>query len=106
LPTREVTIYWPWRIYLKNTGSAKHLDCPGYTVIPPLTYNQSQLAPQELWAEIEVRFDIYLEDDGASLYTDLKVVLRNYQWAFLARKMCNHAFSYVSIRYTVLGRFT
>jgi hypothetical protein len=72
--------YWPWGISLKSTGNTKHLDCTGYTRIPPVTYNQSQLAPQDLWAEIEVRFDIYLEDD-AYLFTDTKVVLRNYQWA-------------------------
>ncbi len=70
-----------WHIYLKNTGYSRHLDLPGFKLIPAVTYNQSQVTPNELWAEIEVRLDIYLNCTGALVWCDPEVLLRTFQWA-------------------------
>ena len=71
----------PWRLYLKNTGYSRHADLPGFKLIPAVTYNQSQVAPTiELWAEIEVRLDIYLNCTGALLWCDPDVLMRTFQW--------------------------
>ncbi len=70
-----------WHVYLKNTGYSRHLDLPGWKPIPPVNYHQSQLAPNDLWAEVEVRFDIYLNCTGALLWCDPEALLRTFQWA-------------------------
>ena len=70
-----------WHVYLKNTGYSRHLDLPGFKLIPAVTYRQDQLTPTDLWAEIEVRFDIYLNCTGALLWCDPEAVVRTFQWA-------------------------
>ncbi len=70
-----------WRLYLKNTGYSRHQDLPGFKLIPATTYSQSQVAPNELWAEIEVRLDIYLNCTGALVWCDPDVLIRTFQWA-------------------------
>lgn len=70
-----------WHIYLKNTGYSRHLEMPGFKLIPAVTYNQSQVTPNELWAEIEVRLDVYLNCTGALVWCDPEVLLRTLQWA-------------------------
>lgn len=70
-----------WHIYLKNTGYSRHGDMPGFKLLPAVTYRQDQLLPQELWVEIEVRFDIYLNCTGALLWCDPDVLMRHFQWA-------------------------
>lgn len=70
-----------WHIYLKNTGYSRHLDMPGFKLIPAVTYRQNQIAPTELWAEIEVRLDIYLNCTGALVWCDPEVLVRTFQWA-------------------------
>jgi hypothetical protein len=71
----------PWRLYLKNTGYSRHADLPGFKLIPAVMYNQSQVAPtNELWAEIEVRLDIYLNCTGALVWCDPNVLMRTFQW--------------------------
>lgn len=70
-----------WRLYLKNTGYSRHGDMPGFKLIPAVTYRENQLLPQDLWAEIEVRFDIYLNCTGALLWCDPDVLMRHFQWA-------------------------
>jgi len=72
--------YFPWKWFLVDTGGSTHEDCPGYTPIPPLTYNQSDIWPQDLWAQIEVRFDIYVRS-SAFVDSDNVVDLRYSQWA-------------------------
>jgi hypothetical protein len=54
---------------------------PGFKMMPAVTYNQSQIAPNDLWAEVEVRFEIYLNCTGALVWCDPNVVLRTFQWA-------------------------
>ena len=55
---------------------------PGFKLIPAVTYAQSAIAPNELWAEIEVRFDIYLNCTGALVWCDPDVLFRcPFQWA-------------------------
>jgi hypothetical protein len=77
----EAQGYDAWRIYLKNTGFSRHLAMPGFKAIPPVIYNQNQLAPNELWAEVEVRLDIYLNCTGALVWCDPDLLLRTFQWA-------------------------
>jgi hypothetical protein len=72
----------PWHIYLKNTGYSRNLAMPGFKLVPAVTYNQNRFIPtQPLLAEIEVRFDIYLNCTGALLWCDPEVLVRNFQWA-------------------------
>jgi hypothetical protein len=54
---------------------------PGFKLLPAVTYRQNQLLAQELWAEIEVRLDIYLNCTGALLWCDPDVLMRHFQWA-------------------------
>ncbi|WP_442496835.1 hypothetical protein [Methylobacter sp. sgz302048] len=68
-------------IYLKNTGYSRHANMPGFKPIPPVGFHESQFNRNEqLMAEIEVRFDIYLNTTGALLWCDPEVLLRNFQW--------------------------
>jgi hypothetical protein len=69
-----------WRLYLKNTGYSRHADMPGFKAIPEVEYSQN-LAPQELFAEIEFRLDIYLNCTGALVWCDPEVLFRTFQWA-------------------------
>src|SRR5215213_1221208 len=64
-----------WHIRLKNTGYDRHLDMPGFKLLPAVTYNQNNLRPGELLAEIEVRFDIHLNCTGALVWCDPEVLL-------------------------------
>jgi hypothetical protein len=66
---------------LINTGSSWHHDLPGFKLIPAVMYSQNQVAPNELWAEIEVRLDIYLKSAGAFVWCDPEVLVRTFQWA-------------------------
>jgi hypothetical protein len=77
----EAQGYDPWYVYLRNTGYSRNVGMPGFKLIPAVTYNQSQVAPNQLWAEIEVRFDIYLNCTGALVWCDPDVLLRTFQWA-------------------------
>ncbi len=70
-----------WQMYLRNTGYSRNGKLPGFKLIPAVTYNQNQLPPNELFAEIEVRFDIYLNCTGALAWCDPDVLLRTFQWA-------------------------
>lgn len=81
VPIAEAKGYDSWRLYLKNTGFSRHADLPGFKLIPAVTYSQSQVAPNELWAEIEVRLDIYLNCTGALVWCDPDVLIRTFQWA-------------------------
>jgi len=82
LTIAEAKGYDSWRLYLKNTGYSRHADMPGFKLIPPVTYNQGQvISTAELWAEIEVRLDIYLNCTGALLWCDPDVLVRTFQWA-------------------------
>lgn len=69
----------PWRVYLRNTGYSRHADMPGFKLMPAVTYGQ--VAPNDLWAEIEVRLDIYLNCAGAFVWCDPDVLMRFFQWA-------------------------
>ena len=78
----EAQGYDAWRIYLKNTGYSRNAAMPGFKLMPPVTYYQGQIIPTgELWAELEVRLDIYLNCTGALVWCDPDVLLRNFQWA-------------------------
>ena len=68
-------------IYLRNTGFDRVLPMPGFQALPEVTYNQNHLPPNELWAEIEVRFNIHLNCTGASVACDPQVLLRTFHWA-------------------------
>lgn len=70
-----------WHILLKNTGFSRHLDMPGLKAVPEVTYNQAQVVPNDLRAEIEFRLDIFLNCTGASLWCDPEVLFRTFQWA-------------------------
>lgn len=70
----------PWRLYLKNTGFSRRQDLPGFKPMPPVGFHQSRLAPQELWAELEIRLDIYLNTTGALVWCDPHVLMRTFQW--------------------------
>jgi hypothetical protein len=70
----------PWRLYLKNTGYSRQQNLPGFKLIPAVTYSQSQVAPNELFAEIEVRLDIYLNCTGALVWVDPDFLIRTFQW--------------------------
>jgi hypothetical protein len=67
--------------YSRNAGYVVHGDMPGFTLIPAVTYSQGQIAPNELWAEIEARFDIYLNCTGACVWCNPYVLFRTFQWA-------------------------
>jgi hypothetical protein len=81
VPIAEAQGYDAWRLYLKNTGYSRHADMPGFKAIPEVMYSQSQIAPQELFAEIEFRLDIYLNCTGALVWSDPEVLFRTFQWA-------------------------
>ncbi|MCB1354426.1 MAG: hypothetical protein KDK03_16980 [Rhodobacteraceae bacterium] len=71
----------PWQIYLKNTGFSRRVDLPGFKPIPEVGFHETQfLRQQELWAEVEVRFEIYLNTAGALVWCDPSVLLRHSQW--------------------------
>jgi hypothetical protein len=70
-----------WHIYLENLVASRHLDMPGFKLIPAVTYSNNQVAPNDLWAEIEVRLDIYLNCTGALVWCDPEVLVRTFQWA-------------------------
>ena len=53
----------------------------GFKLIPAVTYSQNQVAPNELWAEIEIRLDIYLNCTGALVWCDPEALVRTFQWA-------------------------
>ncbi|TKT80295.1 hypothetical protein [Aquamicrobium sp. LC103] len=81
----EATVQDPWRIYLKNTGYSRHAAMPGFKPLPALDFHQSQMVMHEdLWAEVEVRFDIYLNTTGALVWCDPNVLLRTFQWPLVA----------------------
>lgn len=81
VPIAEAKGYDPWRLYLKNTGFSRHADLPGFKPLPAVIYPQVLVAPNELWAEIEVRLDIYLNCKGALVWCDPDVLIRTFQWA-------------------------
>ena len=71
----------PWHISLEDTGYSRHAGMPGLKPLPSVTFATSNFAaPQDLWAELEVRFDIYLKQEGALLWCDPEVILRTFQW--------------------------
>lgn len=70
-----------WSLYLRDQGYSTHKPLPGFKLIPAVTYNQSQVSRNQLLAEIEVRFEIYLKPAGAFLWCDPSVLLRTFQWA-------------------------
>jgi hypothetical protein len=72
----------PWRLYLKNTGYSRSAAMPGFKLMPAVSYNASQVIPsQDLWVDLEVRLDIYLNCTGALVWCDPNVLLRTFQWA-------------------------
>jgi hypothetical protein len=68
-------------IRLENIGADRLLPMPGFQALPEVKYNQNHLPPNELWAEIEVRFNIHLNSPGANVACDPQVLLRTFQWA-------------------------
>ena len=55
-------------VSLEDTGYSRHADMPGFKPLPSVTFDKSNfLGNEDLWAEIEVRFDIYLKQAGALL---------------------------------------
>jgi hypothetical protein len=81
----ESIVTEPWSIYLKNTGYSRHLDAPGSISVPAVTFQGSSFHPWEaLWAEIEVRYDIYLNTEGALLWCDPDMIVRTFQWPLVA----------------------
>lgn len=68
-------------IRLMNTGSNRRIAMPGFLALPSVTYNQKQIGPNELWAELEVRFNIHLNCTGASVLCDPRVLLRTFHWS-------------------------
>jgi len=76
----EASGYNGWRIYLKNTGHSERQDLPGYTPIPEVTYAASEVAPNDLFVEVEARLDIYLNCAGALVWCDPEVLMRTFQW--------------------------
>ena len=77
----EAKGYDAWSMYLRNTGYSRRQDMPGFKPIQPVTYHQSQLFPGTLFADIEVRLDIYLNCTGAQVSCNPNVLLRTFQWA-------------------------
>lgn len=77
----EATAHNVVHIRLMNTGFDRRLPMPGFQAVPSVTYNQNHLPPNELWSEIEVRFDIHLNCTGAHVMCDPQVLLRTFQWA-------------------------
>ena len=68
-------------VSLEDTGYSRHADMPGFKPLPSVTFDTSNfLGNEDLWAEIEVRFDIYLKQAGALLWCDPNVILRTFQW--------------------------
>ncbi|ALL68566.1 hypothetical protein K788_0000403 [Paraburkholderia caribensis MBA4] len=77
----EAIIQDQWQIYLKNTGSSRHLDAPGSRPLPGVTFNVSNFHPWEvLWAETEIRYEIYLNTEGALVWCEPDMIIRNFQW--------------------------
>jgi hypothetical protein len=70
-----------WLINVEDEGFSVHQDMPGLISLPPVTFNISQFhANEDLWAELEVRFDIYIKQEGALLWCNPDVILRTFQW--------------------------
>lgn len=81
----EAMGYHPnWYFYRRNMGSSGYAYMPGFTPLPAVGFSQDRFhATETLYAEIEVRFDIYLNNAGAGLYCDPRVVLQTFQWPLI-----------------------
>jgi|HubBroStandDraft_6_1064221.scaffolds.fasta_scaffold48612_3 hypothetical protein len=81
LPVREA-INEETIIYLKNTGAPRTSVLPGFKLLPSVQFNQTQFdGNRDLYAQIEVRLDIYLNSRGAQVFCDPQVLLRTFQWS-------------------------
>lgn len=70
-----------WHFYLQDNGYSRFEPMPGFKLIPTVAFNQNQFAGnQVLYAEVEVRLDIYLKQTGALAWCDPEVLLRTFQW--------------------------
>jgi hypothetical protein len=72
--------YVDWRLYLRDTGFSRHADLPGFKPMPEVMYNANQIAPAELFVELEFRLDMYLKSAGTKVWCDPEVVFRTFQW--------------------------
>jgi hypothetical protein len=54
--------------------------------VPLVSFNTTQFSPDELWATIEVRFEVYVKQGGSIVWCNPKVVLGLPQWPLEALK--------------------
>jgi hypothetical protein len=73
-------------VNLEDTGYSRNVALPGHQNIPSVQFGKSDVkaVADPIWAEIEVRFDIYMKNAGASVWCDPEVLMRFFQWPLVA----------------------
>jgi hypothetical protein len=73
-------------INLEDTGFSRNVAMPGHQDIPSVQFGKSDVkaVADSIWAEIEVRFDIFLKQAGALVWCDPEVLMRFFQWPLVA----------------------
>lgn len=66
-------------IFEENADRTVHTRLRGYQWMPPVEFGGINPS-DDLWARIEIRFDIQLEGAGTLLWADPEVLLRTFQW--------------------------
>ncbi|MEU8608293.1 hypothetical protein AB0C29_09860 [Actinoplanes sp. NPDC048791] len=66
---------------LEDLGYSRHAGMPGFTPLPEVRFPHAGRAVADtVFAEVEVRFDIHLKAEGALVWCDPEILLRNFQW--------------------------
>ncbi|MGI8403623.1 MAG: hypothetical protein ACR2OE_02435 [Thermomicrobiales bacterium] len=66
-------------IFEENAERSIHVNLPGFQLMPAVVIGNFNSA-YDLWAQVEVRFDIQLEGAGTLLWADPEVLFRTFQW--------------------------
>ena len=66
-------------IFEENAERSIHVNLPGFQLMPAVVIGGFNSA-YDLWAQVEVRFDIQLEGAGTLLWADPEVLFRAFQW--------------------------
>jgi hypothetical protein len=75
-----------WHIRLQDLGASRNLGLPGHKDLPEISFAKGSLTPADtLWAELEIRFDIYIKSAGALVWCDPEVLVRTFQWPLIAQ---------------------
>ncbi|HEY1939283.1 MAG TPA: hypothetical protein VGJ33_15230 [Candidatus Angelobacter sp.] len=74
-------VAWPG-LSLTNTGYSQNQPLPGMIDMPAVQIQASDLAESDLFADLEIRLKIYIQQAGALVWCDPLVDLNFFRWAF------------------------